>query len=103
MFSNLGLLKSGKCPEGESCTRIRCFLNHGPTDNATPTKTASTKTEKKRPVDPSLTSPLKTSDLVKRERVGDTASSGRSPVKVAKVGSKVGLRDHEMKYGRLMS
>ena len=74
-------------------------------DNATPTKTktTSTKTERKRPVDPSLTSPLKTSELVKRERAGDTASNGRSPAKVAKIGSKVGLGNDEMKYGRLMS
>jgi hypothetical protein len=88
MFSTLGLLKSGKCPEGDSCTRPRCFFNHGPSaDDSTPSK--STKTERKRPLDPTLISPAKMSDSVKR--AGDVDSSGRGPGKVAKPTPKVSL------------
>jgi hypothetical protein len=28
MFSNLGLLSSGKCPDNDQCTRVRCFFSH---------------------------------------------------------------------------
>ena len=28
MFSNLGLLKNGICPDGTGCRRVRCFFTH---------------------------------------------------------------------------
>jgi len=51
MFSNLGLLAGGKCPDGEGCERIRCFFNHGGQSRPPPRPPAGTGNLKKRPLD----------------------------------------------------
>jgi len=54
MFTNLGLLSHGKCPDGEGCTRIRCFFNHGqsrPPPRPAAGPNTSTSTVKKRPLE----------------------------------------------------
>lgn len=58
MFSTLGLLQSGECPDREQCTRVRCFFSHNdrPTVTRKPGKgkdrAAPVAVPQKRPAEP---------------------------------------------------
>jgi hypothetical protein len=86
MFSNLGLLRSGKCPDGDTCTRARCFFSHGPADRSnseTGTGSPSRKPVeiRKRPVD-------NTGESSSKRSIGDTSNTMKSPIsKISKIAS----------------
>jgi hypothetical protein len=85
MFSNLGLLSHGKCPDGEGCTRLRCFFNHGqsrpPPRPAAGTSTGSIKKRPLEEVKPTSSSPIK---AIKKSD-GTPAAKVAKPTPVPKV------------------
>jgi hypothetical protein len=82
MFSNLGLLGQGKCPDGEGCTRIRCLFNHGTSQSRRPAPTtgasSSTGNLKKRPLDENTEASSATPSKTVKRPVDDALSVAKA-------------------------
>lgn len=89
MFSNLGLLSSGKCPDGEGCKRIRCFFGHAGQSRPPPrpTTTTSTSSIKKRPLDEVKDAPSSSSTVKTVNKSVDSAPAAKvaKPTPISKV------------------
>lgn len=89
MFSTLGLLSGGRCPDKDQCTRVRCFFSHDnqPLPSRKPGKATSVSVPQKRPTerDPLFLYDSPGQSPVKRPMTSSTAITPPTPPVVPRV------------------